>query len=142
MARTKAQPGEALDDRVQVRLPPAIRQSIDAAATAEGIPTSTWIRNQILASLYLGGVTSAPQVVYQGFRASIQDVLDNIEEITLAVRSLPVIMEHLTTAALIGGGLDPKTSADRAHDMLEQALAEAGHEWRWWLLGAKEEGVS
>ncbi len=139
MARAKSAPAEGLDDRVQVRLPPAVRQFVEAAAAAEGIPTSTWIRNQILASLYLGGVASAPQVVYQGFRASIQDVLDNIEEVTLAVRSLPVILEHLMTSALVGGGLDPTTSADRAHDMLQHALTEAGHEWRWWLLRPDEE---
>ncbi len=110
------------DVRIQVRLPKATAQSVAAAAQAENIPVSTWIRDQITASLYLAGVQSAPQVIYQGFRHSIQDIADNIEEIAMAVRAWPELLERIMTTSMIAGGLDPAESADRAEELVLDAL--------------------
>lgn len=113
------------DTRIQVRLSKTTAESVEAAATAEGIPTSTWIRNQIMASLYLGGVKSAPQVIYQGFRYSIQDIADNLDEVLLASRALPELMENLMTVSMISGGLDPVRSAEQAQQFVQEALANS-----------------
>jgi len=113
------------DVRIQVRLPKTAAQSVEAAAQAEGIPVSTWIRDQVMASLYLAGVQSAPQVIYQGFRYSVQDIADNIEEITLAVRAWPELLERIMTTSMIAGGLNPAESADRAEEFVLDALKVA-----------------
>lgn len=49
------------DVRIPVRLSQSTAESVEAAAKSENIPVSTWIRNQIVASLYLAGVQSAPK---------------------------------------------------------------------------------
>ncbi len=116
------------DIRIQVRLPKAAAQSAEAAAQSAGVPVSTWIRNQVMASLYLGGVASAPQVIYQGFRYSIQDIADAINEITLAVRAWPELLERIMTTSMIAGGLDPAQSAERAEELVLDALKAALYE--------------
>jgi len=110
------------DVRIQVRLSKTTAQSVEAAAKAEGIPISTWIRNQITASLYLAGVQSVPQVIYQGFRHSIQDVAENIEEISLAVRAWPELLQRVMATSMIAGGLDSAQSAERAEELVLDAL--------------------
>ncbi|MCL4351168.1 MAG: hypothetical protein M1318_00745 [Firmicutes bacterium] len=123
------------DIRIQVRLPKTAAQSAETAAQAEGIPVPTWIRDQVMASLYLAGVQSAPQVIYQGFRYSIQDIADNIEEIALAVRAWPELLERIMTTSMIAGGLDNSRSAEWAHQFVADALANSS-----WLEITQKEG--
>ncbi len=118
------------DVRIQVRLSQNTAASVEAAAKAEHIPVSTWIRNQIVASLYLSGVKEAPQVIYQGFRYSIQDIASNLEEVTLAARALPELIENVMASAMVTGGIDPVQSAEWAHRFVEDALADAADRHR------------
>ena len=111
-----------MDETFVVRVTRETKDAMEAAAQSAGVPTHTWIRDQITASLYLGGVASAPQVIYEGFRYSIQDVTDNIEEITMAVRAWPELLERIMTTSMIAGGLAPAESADRAEEMVLDAL--------------------
>lgn len=109
-------------DEIKVRVTPAVKRAVEQAAAAEDIPVSTWIRNQVVASLYLSGVQSAPEVIYQGFRHSIQDMADHLEEVTLAARALPKMLENLMAAAMIAGGMDPLQAATLAEELVLDAL--------------------
>jgi hypothetical protein len=80
--------GESKEIRYQVRLSPSTAQAVDKAAAAEGIPVSTWIRHQIVASLYLAGVREAPQVIYQGIRYALKPELDQMVWARVAVDAL------------------------------------------------------
>ena len=123
------------DVRIQVRLPKAAVQAAEAAAQSAGIPVSTWIRNQVMASLYLAGVQSAPQVIYEGFRYSIQDIADAIDEIQLISRALPELLENLMAASTASSGFDAATSEEWAHRAVANALANSS-----WLKVIQKEG--
>lgn len=120
-------PSDAQKDFIGVRLAPDTKRAIEKAAAAEEIPISTWIRNQIVASLYLSGVQEAPQVIYQGFRHSIQDLADNLQEVTLAVRAWPSWLETAMAAGMIAGGMDPIQSTDLARHLVADAITQALH---------------
>lgn len=118
-------PSDTQKDFIGVRLSPETKRAVEKAAAAEEIPVSTWIRNQLVASLYLSGVQEAPQVVYAGFRASIQDIASNVEEITLAARVWPSLTKFQLMAGLITAGIAPSRAWHQATEMVEEALQAA-----------------
>lgn len=87
-------------DFVVVRLDAATKEAVERAAAAEDLPVSTWIRNQIVASLYLAGVREAPQVIYQGLRHALQAELDQIVWTRVAADALLGVLPEVLTALL------------------------------------------
>lgn len=110
---------------IKVRVTPSVKTAIEQAAAAEALPVSTWIRNQILASLYLAGVATAPQVIYGGFRHSMQDMADNLEEVMVLARALPALIERVMAASMVAGGLNPLSSAQLAEQLMHEAVNTA-----------------
>ena len=92
-------------DRIQVRLSPALRGAVEHAARAQGIPVSTWIRNQLVIALYLDGMAEAPHVIYQGIRHALEPELLTIRGTQTALETLlsilPDALESVAPEAVV-----------------------------------------
>ena len=108
---------------VWVRLDTATKAAVEAAAAREGIPLSTWIRNQIVTGLYLEGVAAAPQTIYQGIRHALKPELAGVTEVRTTLDALIATLPDLV--ALAASAQDPDAIREAATEALEAALGEA-----------------
>ncbi len=108
---------------VQVRLDPAAKRAVETAARDEGIPVSAWVRRQVMAGLYLAGVQTAPQTIYQGIRHALEPELAGLAEVRAGLDGLIVALPDLI--ALAASTQDSDAIRDAAIDVLEAVLGEA-----------------
>lgn len=111
-------------DFVVVRLDAATKQAVERAADAEDIPVSTWIRNQIVASLYLSGVREAPQVIYQGIRHALKPQLDQIVWTRVAVEALAGALPDVLSLLLSPNDPRRPDVAEAIRDILAERTQE------------------
>ncbi|NMP24356.1 hypothetical protein [Sulfobacillus harzensis] len=108
---------------VWVRLDAATKAAVELAAAHDGIPVSTWIRNQIVTGLYLEGVAAAPQTIYQGIRHALKRELDGLVEVRTALDGLIAALPDLI--ALAASVQESDAIREAAIEALEAALGEA-----------------
>jgi hypothetical protein len=118
-----AEPTPIQSECVMVRLDPATKSAAELAAAREGLPVSTWIRNQVVAACYLEGVREAPQAVYQGIRRALRRELDGLREVRAALDGVIASLPDLV--ALAASTQEPSAIREAAGRMLAARLREA-----------------
>lgn len=114
-----------MDARYQVRLSPALARAAEAAALAEGIPVSTWIRNQVVAAVYLNGVKQVPQVIADGLRYALQDELAQVRLARVGVDALLLVLpELLTTLIPVEDRRNPQALSEKLKALIDAQVRE------------------
>jgi hypothetical protein len=108
---------------VQVRMTTDLKRAVELAAAQEGVSVSTWVRNQVVAGLYLAGVQAASRTIYQGIRQALKPELDEVMEVRTALDGLIAVLPDLV--ALSASSRNSEAIREAAAEVLKAALGEA-----------------
>jgi hypothetical protein len=100
-----------------------LKRAVELAAAQEGVSVSTWVRNQVVAGLYLAGVQAASRTIYQGIRQALKPELDEVMEVRTALDGLIAVLPDLV--ALSASSRNSEAIREAAAEVLKAALGEA-----------------